>query len=129
MPEAGIAIPNVLERLKVGKQGIDLRTGESVAEGGHLGAATHNHFRDAIVIGRHAARQVLLFVEVVETGAVQSAAGIRLMAAGAIGIKNVASDGLVGSEAKLGVGLSGLGLAAKRCQQRKAAEQFEQRTV
>ncbi len=116
------------ERLRAssGKRaGVDLGVRERVAEGWHLGAAAHDDCRDAVVIGWHSAGQVLFFVNIVQAGAVQAMAGIGLVAAGAIGIKDMAADGLGGSESKFGIGLPGFGVAAgqgKQREQRRAGE-------
>lgn len=91
--------------------------------------AAHDHFGDAVVIGRHTAGHVLLFIEGVEAGTVQSMGGIRLVAAGTIGIKHMASDGLGGTEPQFGVGLSEFGVAAGDGKQGERAKQRERRAA
>jgi len=58
---------------------------------------------------------------------VQAAAGIRLMAAGAVGIKNVAADGLGGIQSQFGIGLAALGLTSGDGGNRKKADQRNRR--
>ncbi len=63
--------PPSSKSFQIGEQSVNLGARESIAKGRHLGTAAHDHFRDAIVVGRHAAWQVLFFVYVVKAGTVQ----------------------------------------------------------
>src|SRR5208282_1165313 len=64
-----------------------------------------------------------------QAGAVQTMGGVRLVAAGALGVKDLPANGLGGVESQLGIGLSGFGVATGKGKQSEGAEQRQGRTT
>ena len=76
---------------------------------GHFVAPEANDIADPVVIGGQAAqRKIFMLEHSLESGALLAAGGIRLMAAGTLGIKDLAARGLLRIQPKLRIGFTPL---------------------
>jgi len=98
--------------VEVGEEGAELVVGESVAGRGHHAASVEDGLGDEAVVGGESAREEFAFEEAFEAGAFGAAGGVGVVAGGAALIVDLASGGLLGGEAELGVGLGGFIWAA-----------------
>ena len=93
--------------MQVGEEGAELVVGEGVAGGGHHAASVDDGLGDEAVIGGESAGEEFAFEEAFHAGAVRAAGGVGEVAGGAALIVDLASSGLLGGEAELGVGFGG----------------------
>jgi hypothetical protein len=69
--------------MQIGEQVLKLLLVQFIVKGGHHGASVLDDVRDAFVIGRCAAGQKFLRIQVLESGAFQAVLAVGIVAAGA----------------------------------------------
>jgi hypothetical protein len=117
------------EGVEISDQDVQLLLVEFVAEWGHQAASVEDCGGDSVVVGGCSAGQIRLFVEALETGAVEAVFGIGVVAARAVGLVDLIAAGLLRSEFRQGFGRGQGGSAAENGQDRSQREvcrkQFE----
>jgi len=113
-----------LQAVKVREEIVELLLGERAADGGHHVAAAENGLADESFVGGHSAGQKLFLEQPFETGAILSGNRVGIMAGRAGLLIEMASGGLLGIQAQLGVGFAGGVVAAtgEECQENEAGE-------
>lgn len=109
----GMLLYFALKGVEVGKEGAKLVVGEGIAGGGHHAASVDDGLGDKAVVGGESAGEILALEQAFEARAFGAAGGVGVVAGGAALIVDLASGGLLGVEAELGVGHFGfVGAAA-----------------
>ena len=112
MPGRVSPVLTALKRVEVGEESAELVVGEGIAGGGHHAASVDDSLGDEAVVGGKSAGEVFALEDAFEAGAFGSARGVGVVAGGAALIVDLASGGLLGAEAELGVGHFGFVRAA-----------------
>lgn len=112
-----------LQSVEVGEEGAELVVGEGVAGGGHHAASVDDGLGDEAVVGGEAAGEEFALEDAFEARAFGAAGRVGEVACGAALVVDLASGGLLGGEAELGVGLGGfVGAAGGESTDQNASE-------
>src|ERR1017187_1531867 len=117
-----------LQSVQIHEQILNVLRTQSLAVAGHFVAAEADDVGDALVVsGQSAQRKIFVLEYSLKPGALLAARGIRLMAAVAAVVVDSTAGGLLGAEAKFGVGLTALHVASEgRGEHQKTSQRFEQ---
>src|ERR1035437_3930751 len=93
-----------LQRMQIHEQILNVLRGQGLAVAGHFVAAQADDIDDTVIVrGQSAQRKVFLLENSLERRALLAPTGIRLMAAVALRVVDLAAGRLLRVEAKLGV--------------------------
>jgi|SRR5580698_1897104 hypothetical protein len=112
-PRSVVEIGEMLERVQIRQQIVDLLLTKNLGEAWHLVAPQANYIRHPVIIRRHAAhRQILPLENAFHAGPLPSARRVRFMTPVAIIVVNLASGDLLRIKSKFGIALAALNIAA-----------------